>query len=69
MLCVSAAHARLRVVSSKQGAWKISPSMVPMIVFNVIVPQARIMIQERVVPRILKKAECKASPRERVRRE
>jgi len=40
-----------------------------MIVFNVIVPQAKITIPERVVPRMLKKAECKASPRERVRRE
>ena len=43
--------------------------MVPMIVFNVIVPQARITIPERVVPRTPKKFECKDSPRERVRRE
>jgi len=61
-------HARLRVISSKQGAWKMSPSIVPRIVFNVIVPQANITIPERVVPRMLKKSECKVSPRERVRR-
>lgn len=47
----------------------MSPSIAPIIVFNVIVPQAKITIPERVVPRMLKKFECKVSPRERVRRE
>lgn len=67
--CGLTVHATLRVISSRQGAWKMSPSIVPMIVFNVIVPQAKITILERVVPRMLKKLECKVSPRERVRRE
>ena len=67
--CGLVVHATLRVISSKQGAWKMSPSIVPIIVFNVIVPQANITIPERVVPRMLKKSECRVSPRERVRRE
>lgn len=67
--CGLAVHARLRLISSKQGAWKMSPSIVPMIVFNVIVPQANITIPERIVPRMLKKSESKVSPRDRVRRE
>ena len=57
------------MISSKQGAWKMSPSIVPMTVFNVIVPQANITIPERIVPRMLKKFECRVSPRDRVRRE
>ena len=67
--CGLTVHVTLRVISSKQGAWKISPSIVPIIVFNVIVPQTKITIPERIVPRMLKKSECKVSPRERVRRE
>jgi alcohol dehydrogenase YqhD (iron-dependent ADH family) len=67
--CGLAVHERLRVISSKQGAWKIFPSIVPITVFSVIAPQAKITIPERIVPRMLKKSECKVSPRERVRRE
>jgi hypothetical protein len=47
----------------------MSPLITPIIVFSVIAPQAKITIPERVVPRMLKKSECKVSPRDRVRRE
>jgi hypothetical protein len=46
----------------------MSPWIVPIIVFIVIAPQAKVIIPERDVPRMLKKLEFKVSPRERVRR-
>jgi hypothetical protein len=59
----------LRGRPSKYGAWKISPLIVPIIVFNAIAPQAKVVTPVRNVPRMLKKFEFKVSPRERVRRE